>query len=89
MEGKPGRQPALCQASPERGGRLASGTFVGEVAGVDSLSFATSSPFSTKMHTDTQKVRDSVGLAEQEVRFVPHREVKTVYTTVTSETVFA
>lgn len=49
---KQGRQAELCQASPETGGGLGGGPFVGEVAGEDSLSFATSSsPTCTNTHT--------------------------------------
>lgn len=50
---KQGRQAELCQASPETGGGLGGGPFVGEVAGEDSLSFATSSsPTRTNTHSE-------------------------------------
>lgn len=58
---------------------------MGEVAGGDSLSLATSSPTYTNTHTQTHTVR--VCLAVQEVRFVRPKGVITVNKTVTSDPV--
>lgn len=82
-QGKQGRKSALCQASPERGAWLGGGPFVGEVAGRDSLSLATSSPTHTNRHTQRHTVMGCEGSAVQEVRFVRQRDVNTVYITVT------
>lgn len=48
---KQARGRTRCQASPARGGWAGGGPFVGEVAGEDSLSLATSSPTYTDTHT--------------------------------------
>ena len=82
--GEQGRRLSeLCRASPERGGGLGGGPFVGEVAGEDSLSFATSSPTCTNTHTDS--VRDSEGSALQKVKFVRQKRSDFLHTGVTSE----
>lgn len=74
----------LCQASPERGGWLGGGPFVGEVVGGDSLSLATSSPTCTNTHADRQTHSEvQWGFRCAGVRLVRQREVNTVYTTVT------
>lgn len=62
------------KASPERGGWLGGGPFVGEGVGGDSLSLAASSPTCTDTHRRT--VRDSEGSDVQELDFM--RQVNTV-----------
>lgn len=88
VQAKQGWWSVLCQASPERGGWLGGGPFVGEVAGEDSLSFATSSPTCANTHIKTHS-EGQWGSAVQEVKVVRQREVNPVYTTVTSEMDFA
>ena len=59
LQGKQGRQAVLCYASPDRGGGLDGGFFVGEVVRGDSLSLATSSPARKHTHTDTHAHTDA------------------------------